>query len=116
MLKAACLNELLRSYLIKKRDCLLCGDVDNADIFDCGISAIRSCIELLNATESKTYVAVATCGYGDDHYSEILYVGHDRVEAIVRIRSHTFPSEYNNYGHVEVWDNGNRIKYEDVID
>ena len=35
-----CLNELLRSYLIKKKECLLCGDMDKVDIFDCGISAI----------------------------------------------------------------------------
>lgn len=57
----------------------------------------------------KIYITVVACGYGDEHYTNIIYVGFDYSEAINPNKFY-FQSEYNQFVNVETWLNGVKIK------
>lgn len=62
----------------------------------------------------KIYVTITSCGYGDDHCSNVVYAGMDRFKAIDAIFKHNFESDYNRYGTVEHWENDLKTKEEEV--
>jgi hypothetical protein len=63
----------------------------------------------------KTYVATYTGGYGDNHYFGILYAGTNLKKAKQSVLDFKFPDEYNNYGEVDVWQDGVLLKTIGVI-
>lgn len=59
------------------------------------------------------FVVNSTCGYGDDHYSVIVYVGMDEVKArSIASTGGIFMSESNKWNTLEVWRDEKMVRAE----
>lgn len=59
-----------------------------------------------------TYVSTYSCGYGDILYYGNLYAGNDYEAAKKVLLDFGFPSENNQWGIVEYWENGKITKWD----
>lgn len=62
------------------------------------------------------YLAICTCGYGDEHYCDHVYVGTDFQAACDAVKNFCFESESNQSGWVETWFDGKFIKSTTIIE
>ena len=56
------------------------------------------------------YVATYTCGFGDENFSGNLYVGCYYDKAVKSITDFSFPSDSNQWGNIEFWENEELMK------
>ena len=58
----------------------------------------------------KIYVVISDSGYGDEHYSIIVYAGLDEDKALsIAQNGGNFPSISNQWNTLQTWQNGEML-------
>jgi hypothetical protein len=60
--------------------------------------------------KKTVYVCVASWGSYDEHDTVVIYASTSYPDAVRAMTEYSFPNTENNWGYVETWENGKKIK------